>query len=188
MIKSRVSYSGHRRLVNRRCPAYGHPRFTGRRCPSVKFPVLKVKISTFAAVSPPGSSSCLILRHLRLICSTYLVFGEVWTTAKSKIIQRLKVLECTLKFNMATDLFLEMAELPALPATGSLGTGQLDTRDLLVAGVPISISSKYLYLYLALKVLTLKVKIYSYFFNALIFSYIPLKSQKNIKSDISGGR
>ena len=52
---------------------------------------------------------------------------------------------------MATDLFLEMAELPA---TGSLGTGQLDTRDLLVAGVPISISSKYLYLYLALKVLT----------------------------------
>ena len=51
---------------------------------------------------------------------------------------------------MATDLFLEMAELPALPATGSLGTGQLDTRDLLVAGVPISISSKYLYLYLEL--------------------------------------
>ena len=51
---------------------------------------------------------------------------------------------------MATDLFLEMAELPA---TGSLGTGQLDTRDLLVAGVPISISSKYLYLYLALKLL-----------------------------------
>ena len=93
--KSRVSYSGHRRLVNRRCPAYGHPRFTGRRCPSVKFPGLKVKISTFAAVSPPGSSSWLILRHLRLICSTYLVFGEVWTTAKSKIIQRLKVLQCT---------------------------------------------------------------------------------------------
>ena len=55
---------------------------------------------------------------------------------------------------MATDLFLEMAELPA---TGSLGTGQLDTRDLLVAGVPISISSKYLYLYLALKVLTCRV-------------------------------
>ena len=52
---------------------------------------------------------------------------------------------------MATDLFLEMAELPA---TGSLGTGQLDTRDLLVAGVPISISSKYLYLYLALKLLS----------------------------------
>ena len=52
---------------------------------------------------------------------------------------------------MATDLFLEMAELPA---TGSLGTGQLDTHDLLVAGVPISISSKYLYLYLALKLLT----------------------------------
>ena len=48
---------------------------------------------------------------------------------------------------MATDLFLEMAELPA---TGSLWTGQLDTRDLLVAGVPISISSKYLYLYLEL--------------------------------------
>ena len=48
---------------------------------------------------------------------------------------------------MATDLFLEMAELPA---TGSLGTRQLDTRDLLVAGVPISISSKYLYLYLEL--------------------------------------
>ena len=54
---------------------------------------------------------------------------------------------------MATDLFLEMAELPA---TGSLGTGQSDTRDLLVAGVRISISPKYLYLYLALKVLTLK--------------------------------
>ena len=54
-------------------------------------------------------------------------------------------------FLFLTGLFLEMAELPA---TGSLGTGQLDTRDLLVAGVPISISSKYLYLYLALKVLT----------------------------------
>ena len=36
------------------------------------------------------------------------------------------------------------------------GTFRLDTRDLLVAGVPISISSKYLYLYLALKVLTRK--------------------------------
>ena len=35
------------------------------------------------------------------------------------------------------------------------GTFRLDTRDLLVAGVPISISSKYLYLYLALKLLTL---------------------------------
>ena len=57
---------------------------------------------------------------------------------------------------MATDLFLEMVELPA---TGSLGTGQLDTRDLLVAGVPISISSKYLYLYLALKVLTIGMHI-----------------------------
>ena len=34
------------------------------------------------------------------------------------------------------------------------GIFRLDTRDLLVAGVPISISSKYLYLYLALKVLT----------------------------------
>ena len=34
------------------------------------------------------------------------------------------------------------------------GTFRLDTRNLLVAGVPISISSKYLYLYLALKVLT----------------------------------
>ena len=34
------------------------------------------------------------------------------------------------------------------------GTFRLDTRDLLVAVVPISISSKYLYLYLALKVLT----------------------------------
>ena len=50
-------------------------------------------------------------------------------------------------FLFLTGLFLEMAELPA---TGSLGTGQLDTRDLLVAGVPISISSKYLYLYLEL--------------------------------------
>ena len=53
---------------------------------------------------------------------------------------------------MATDLFLELAELPA---TGSLGTGQSDTRDLVVAGVRISISPKNLYLYLALKVLTL---------------------------------
>ena len=35
------------------------------------------------------------------------------------------------------------------------GTFCLDTRDLLVAGVPISISSKYLYLYLALKLLTI---------------------------------
>ena len=34
------------------------------------------------------------------------------------------------------------------------GIFHLDTRDLLVAVVPISISSKYLYLYLALKVLT----------------------------------
>ena len=34
------------------------------------------------------------------------------------------------------------------------GTFRLDIHDLLVAGVPISISSKYLYLYLALKVLT----------------------------------
>ena len=34
------------------------------------------------------------------------------------------------------------------------GIFRLDTRDLLVAVVPISISSKYLYLYLALKVLT----------------------------------
>ena len=48
---------------------------------------------------------------------------------------------------MATDLFLEMAELPA---TGSLGTGQSDTCDLVVAGVRISISPKYLYLYLEL--------------------------------------
>ena len=59
---------------------------------------------------------------------------------------------------MATDLFLEMAELPALPATGSLGTGQLDTHDLLVAGVPISISSKYLYLYLELSGSTIPVE------------------------------
>ena len=36
------------------------------------------------------------------------------------------------------------------------GIFRLDTRDLLVAVVPISISSKYLYLYLALKVLTKK--------------------------------
>ena len=60
---------------------------------------------------------------------------------------------------MATDLFLEMAELPA---TGSLGTEQLDTRDLLVAGVPISISSKYLYLYLELSGSTKK------FYNGII--------------------
>ena len=37
------------------------------------------------------------------------------------------------------------------------GIFRLDTRDLLVAGVPISISSKYLYLYLALKVLTPRI-------------------------------
>ena len=48
-----------------------------------------------------------------------------------------------------------MAELPA---TGSLGTGQLDTRDLLVAGVPISISSKYLYLYLELSGSTMRTR------------------------------
>ena len=35
------------------------------------------------------------------------------------------------------------------------GIFRLDTYDLVVAGVPISISSKYLYLYLALKLLTL---------------------------------
>ena len=35
------------------------------------------------------------------------------------------------------------------------GIFRLDTCDLVVAGVPISISSKYLYLYLALKVLTI---------------------------------
>ena len=63
-----------------------------------------------------------------------------WTPAKSKSHvsysghQRLVNRRCP-----ATDLFLEMAELPA---TGSLGTGQLDTRDLLVAGVPISIFVK----------------------------------------------
>ena len=34
------------------------------------------------------------------------------------------------------------------------GIFRLDTCDLVVAGVPISISSKYLYLYLALKLLT----------------------------------
>ena len=39
------------------------------------------------------------------------------------------------------------------------GIFRLDTRDLLVAVVPISISSKYLYLYLALKVLTFCVMI-----------------------------
>ena len=50
-----------------------------------------------------------------------------------------------------------MAELPA---TGSLGTGQLDTRDLLVAGVPISILSKYLYLYLELSGSTVKRNVY----------------------------
>ena len=48
---------------------------------------------------------------------------------------------------MATGLFLELAEVPA---TGSLGTGQSDTCDLLVAGVRISISPKYLNLYLEL--------------------------------------
>ena len=35
------------------------------------------------------------------------------------------------------------------------GIFRLDTCDLVVAGVPISISSKYLYLYLALKLLTI---------------------------------
>ena len=72
---------------------------------------------------------------------------------------------------MATDLFLEMAELPALPATGSLGTGQLDTRDLLVAGVPISISSKYLYLYLELSGsthVTGLVRLYPHFGNIIL--------------------
>ena len=39
------------------------------------------------------------------------------------------------------------------------GIFRLDTCDLVVAGVPISISSKYLYLYLALKVLTIGAKI-----------------------------
>ena len=39
------------------------------------------------------------------------------------------------------------------------GIFRLDTCDLVVAGVPISISSKYLYLYLALKVLTLSLNI-----------------------------
>ena len=70
---------------------------------------------------------------------------------------------------MATDLFLEMAELPA---TGSLGTGQLDTRDLLVAGVPISISSKYLYLYLGLKVLTHYHHFYVHLFYIAIMNKI----------------
>ena len=43
------------------------------------------------------------------------------------------------------------------PATSKsrVSVRQLDTRDLLVAGVRISISPKYLYLYLALKVLTI---------------------------------
>ena len=55
------------------------------------------------------------------------------------------------------------------------GIFRLDTCDLVVAGVPISISSKYLYLYLALKVLTLlfgslfPVRLFCYFL-VLIFS------------------
>ena len=72
---------------------------------------------------------------------------------------------------MATDLFLEMAELPALPATGSLGTGQLDTCDLLVTGVPISISSKYLYLYLELSGSTMDAYSKSYVSDASPLMY-----------------
>ena len=71
---------------------------------------------------------------------------------------------------MATDLFLEMAELPA---TGSLGTGQLDTRDLLVAGVPISISSKYLYLYLELSGCTFQyIAYYNYTYSYIQFQLV----------------
>ena len=82
---------------------------------------------------------------------------------------------------MATDLFLEMAELPALPATGSLGTGQLDTRDLLVAGVPISISSKYLYLYLELSGSTCRTA--KYFIKLKNQTYVFFKTPKNRKHE-----
>ena len=53
-----------------------------------------------------------------------------------------------------------LTEYPGTPAwtpatsKSRVSNKALDTRDLLVAGVPISISSKYLYLYLALKLLT----------------------------------
>ena len=56
-----------------------------------------------------------------------------------------------------------LTEYPGTPAwtpansKSRVSVRQLDTRDLLVAGVPISISSKYLYLYLALKLLTVKL-------------------------------
>ena len=141
-----MSYTGHWRPVNRRCPPAGHSQFAGRRCPLVKFPGLKVKISTFAAVSPSGSSSWLILRHLRLICSTYLV-ERCREQLNPKIFQNKKF--CWLLKNLIWPLTYFWKWLPA---TGSLGTGQSDTRDLVVAGVRISISPKYLYL--ALKVLT----------------------------------
>ena len=66
-----------------------------------------------------------------------------------------------------------MAELPA---TGSLGTGQLDTRDLLVAGVPISISSKYLYLYLELSGSTIKMaQIECNFRKSLVIDFLGFK-------------
>ena len=56
-----------------------------------------------------------------------------------------------------------LTEYPGTPAwtpansKSRVSVCQLDTRDLLVAGVPISISSKYLYLYLALKLLTVLI-------------------------------
>ena len=67
-----------------------------------------------------------------------------------------------------------LTEYPGTPAwtpatsKSRVSVRRLDTRDLLVAGVPISISSKYLYLYLALKVLT---NCFSYQILILIFLY-----------------
>ena len=52
------------------------------------------------------------------------------------------------------------------------GIFRLDTCDLVVAGVRISISPKYLYLYLALKVLTLRRGRYASYWNAFLFSIV----------------
>ena len=71
------------------------------------------------------------------------------------------------------------------------GIFRLDTRDLLVAVVPISISSKYLYLYLALKVLTnnlktitLRLKIMTVWrtIETSISQYSIIRSPKNMAS------
>ena len=52
------------------------------------------------------------------------------------------------------------------------GTFRLDTCDLLVAGVPISISSKYLYLYLELSGSTFKDVLVNFHFHSHKVSYV----------------